>query len=94
MSYDENNKIPARIHSLNMEARERLSLTGVDDVKGFDENLVILTTSLGDLNIRGQELHIEKIDLESGALELRGKIQELSYDESLKSGSVWKRLFG
>lgn len=90
----EANKLPARLHSLSMEAREKLSVCGVDDVRGFDENLVILSTAMGDLNIRGEALHIEKIDLDSGILELRGKIQELSYDESMKSDSFWKRLFG
>ena len=94
MAQIESEKIPAKIHSLSMEARQKLSLSGVQDVKGFDENLVILETALGDLNIRGQELHVEKIDLDSGRLELRGNIQELSYDESLKNGSIWKRFFG
>ncbi len=94
MAYDEIEKKPARLHSLNLESRERLSLTGVDDVSGFDENLVVLTTALGDLSIRGQGLHIERIDLDIGQLELHGHIQELSYEENSKSGSIWKRLFG
>ena len=94
MPYDDYNTVPAKSHSMQLEGREKLSLTGVEDVTGFDENLVMLATALGELNVRGQNLHIEKIDLDSGILELRGNIQELSYEESLKTGSVWKRLFG
>ena len=82
------------MHCLSMESREKLSLSGVDDVSGFDENLIVLTTGQGDLTIRGQGLHIDRIDLDAGQLEVRGHIQELSYDEPARSGSLWSRLFG
>ena len=42
----------------------------------------------------GEQLHIDRIDLEAGQLEVRGHIQELSYGEPLRSGSLWSRLFG
>ncbi len=94
MPYDEIKKVPARAHNVSMEGRAKLSVSGVEDVSGFDENLIVLSTALGDLNIRGRELHIEKIDLEQGQLEVRGSIQELSYEETVKAGSIWTRLFG
>ena len=94
MPYDQIQKAPARLHSLNMESREKLSICGVDDVSGFDENLIVLTTAQGDLTVRGQRLHIERIELDAGQLEVRGHIQELSYEEPAKSGSLWSRLFG
>ena len=62
MSYEEKPRPPAKFHSLKLEGREKLELSGVDDVTGFDESLVILTTNLGDLSIRGQQLHIEQND--------------------------------
>ena len=93
MAYESGEKAAAK-HSLNMENREKLSLSGVEDVSGFDESLVVLSTSQGDLNIRGQQLHIERIDLEMGQLELKGHVQELSYDEPSEAGSLWSRLFG
>jgi sporulation protein YabP len=77
---------PALLHALQLEARERLSIAGVLDVSGFDEGTVLLETSLGELCIRGEELHIERIDLETGALVLRGRIRELSYDEPARGG--------
>lgn len=94
MPYDEIQKTPARAHSLSMEAREKLSVNGVNDVSGFDENLIVLTTAQGDLTVRGQGLHIDRIDLDAGQLEVRGHIQELSYDEPAKAGGLWSRLFG
>jgi sporulation protein YabP len=66
----------------------------VEDVTGFDETLIVLKTGQGDLNVHGQELHIERIDLEAGVLEVRGHIQELSYEEPARSGGLWARLFG
>ena len=93
MSYDEA-KQNAKPHSLNIENRTKLSLSGVDDVSGFDENTIILTTSLGDLTVRGDGLHIDRIDLDIGQLEVRGHIRELSYDEPVQSSSLWTKLFG
>ena len=93
MAYEEGRQTAAS-HSLNMENREKLSLSGVEDVMGFDESLVVLKTCLGQLTIRGEELHIGRIDLDSGSLELSGRVQELSYDEVIPSRSLWGRLFG
>ena len=87
-------ELPARTHALQMENRERLHLTGVSDVSGFDENLIVLSTDMGELSIRGEELHIEKIDLDAGVLELRGRICELCYEESPAGSTLWRRLFG
>ena len=84
--------IPPEPHGLRLEERERLSVTGVTDVSGFDESTVLLETGLGELCVRGEGLHIERIDLEAGALELRGKIRELSYDEPARGGLL-ARLF-
>ena len=82
------------MHAVQMENRERLMIGGVQDVAGFDENMVVLSTALGDLTVRGEGLHIEKIDLEAGRLELHGKLTELSYDEPAPSGGWWSKLFG
>ena len=84
----------ARPHALQMENREKLRLTGVSDVSGFDEALIVLTTDMGELSIRGEALHIDKIDLDAGLLELRGRICELCYEETAPASSLWKRLFG
>ena len=94
MAYEQIQKAAARAHSLSMENREKLSLGGVEDVSGFDENLIVLTTSQAQLAIRGEGLHIDRIDLDAGQLEVRGHVQELSYDEPARGGSLWGRLFG
>lgn len=93
MPYEQDTAV-RREHAVAMENRERMTLTGVEDVSGFDENTVVLTTSMGELTVRGEALHIERIDLELGCLELDGHIRELSYDEAGERLSLLARLFG
>ncbi len=85
-------QLPSKLHSLTLENREKMQIRGVTDVTGFDDTLVLLRTSLGQLSIRGEGLHVERIDLESGELELRGQIRELQYDDR-PTGSLWAKLF-
>lgn len=94
MAHEELTKTPVGAHLVQIDRREKMSISGVEDVAGFDENMVVLSTALGELTVRGHELHIEKIDLDAGLLELRGKLTELSYDEPAPSGGLWSRLFG
>ena len=90
----EQEKPAARPHSLSLENRSKLNLSGVEDVFGFDENTVILTTSLGELTIRGENLHIERIDLFIGELSVQGHVCAMSYEERVEPRSIWTRLFG
>ena len=94
MAYEQVQREAQKKHTLNLDNREKLSLSGVDDVSGFDENLIVLSTTLGALTVRGDGLHIDRIDLEAGQLEVRGKIRELSYDEAVRESGFWARLFG
>ena len=70
--------------SLILENRRRLNVTGVEDVLEFDENLVRMRTSQGDLVVRGEELHVENLSVESGDLLLTGTITDLAYDEPME----------
>ena len=67
--------VPLTPHGLRLEGRERMAVTGVRDVSGFDENTVLLQTDLGELSIRGEQRHVGRIDLEGGNLELRGNVR-------------------
>ncbi len=83
---DEKNraKLP---HSLILENRKALTLTGVSDVDSFDEQAVVAYTDLGELTIKGQNLHISKLSLETGELTLDGEIYSMTYTENHSSGS-------
>lgn len=84
----------AKTHSISMENRTKLNITGVEDVESFDENAIIMNTSQGDLIVRGTGLHIGRISLDVGQLSVEGSISELSYEDKAPSGGFWQKLFG
>lgn len=81
-------------HSLVLEERRRLNVSGVSEVLSFDEEQVVMDTSLGLLTVEGEGLHVEKLTLDAGELTLEGSIQSLSYSrEGKRKGSFWSRVF-
>ena len=94
MSNEETKKLPARPHSLTLDDRARLSVTGVEDVASFDESIVVMNTTHGELVIRGSGLHIGRIALDSGELRVEGLISELCYEDRPTAGGFWQKLFG
>ena len=70
----EEKNIVRKRHSVILEDRKQLSLSGVSDVSGFDEETVVLETELGQLTVKGSCLHINKFSLETGELNLDGNI--------------------
>ena len=90
-----NNDFRAELpHSIQLEERHRLAVTGVSEVLSFDENEVIMDTSLGLLTVEGEGLHVEKLSLDIGELTLEGTIDSLGYSRAGKSrGSFWSKVF-
>ena len=81
-------------HNVILEGRERLSISGVEDVESFDEENIVVYTTRGMLLIRGTELHVEKLSLEGGELNVEGRVQGLRYEEETKEkGNFFSRLF-
>lgn len=68
-------------HNLILKERKSLNISGVLDVDSFDDNAVVAYTDLGELTIKGSNLHINKINLDSGDLELDGEVYSLDYAE-------------
>ena len=78
-------------HKLQLSERKTLSMTGVTEVVSFDENTVVLQTSLGLLIVQGQQLSLQNLSLEGGQVAVGGTIGALSYEEPRQGG--WRRLF-
>ena len=93
MAYDEKMKPAKRSHNIIMESREKLTVSGVEDVSGFDENEIVMTTVCGSLVVRGSGLKIDKLSLDSGDVAIRGLITDLSYEEVQQSRSLWAKMF-
>ncbi len=81
-------------HNLVLEDRRLLSVTGVSDVDSFDEETVTIFTDLGELTVRGSNLHINRLSIDSGELSVEGDIRSVSYsDDAPKSGGFFGRVF-
>lgn len=85
-------------HRLSLDDRSSGTLTGVVDVNAFDENQIFLETTKGMLTIRGNGLHISRLQLEEGEADVDGVIESLVYTENgayrkKQKGSLLKRLF-
>lgn len=81
--------------SLILENREKMTLSGVTDVDSFNEQQIVLFTTLGELVIKGRMLHINSVNVDTGDAEIVGEIRTVSYTDkrlTKKPGAV-KRLF-
>jgi len=69
------------MQNLILENREKLSISGVNDVLSFDDQIVILETQLGLLTIKGENLRINKLSIDSEEVIIEGEITNLAYSE-------------
>lgn len=81
-------------HLLTLENREHLTLSGISDVDSFNDEEIVAICSCGELTIKGELLHIEELNLETGYVSVSGKVTSLTYSEKFSSSSLLKRLFG
>lgn len=65
--------------NITLENRNRLTLTGVEEVISFDDEKILLNTKLGSLTIKGAELKMNKLDVQNGDVIIVGKIASMIY---------------
>lgn len=81
-------------HNLILEGRKNLIVSGVSDVDSFDDQAIVAYTDLGELTIKGKNLHISKLSVETGDLKVSGEIVSLSYTDNRQvSGGIISKLF-
>ena len=81
-------------HSLSLDGRGRLLVSGVTEVMSFNEEEVLMGTTQGALAVRGTELHMEKLSVDSGDVVVTGSIDALEYEEpEPRSEGFFARLF-
>lgn len=79
-------------HSLKLEDRRKLTMTGVTEVVSFDDGAVVLDTGLGRLVVQGQQLQLKTLTLDGGNVAVEGHISSLVYEESRPAGGWLHRL--
>lgn len=68
-------------HKLTLSNRRTAGITGVSDVISFDISEVLLETDMGMLKIQGADLHVNRLTLEKGEIDLEGRIDSIQYSE-------------
>ena len=83
------------IQNLILENREKLSISCVIDVLSFDDQIVILETELGMLTIKGEDLRINKLSIDTQDVIIEGSISSLNYTEKeeKKSAGLLGKIF-
>ena len=81
-------------HKMIMGERSCLQMTGINDVVSFDAGEIILDTACGLLLIKGRELHMSRLSLEKGEVNVDGTIDSLTYSDAGKNSEKAERFFG
>lgn len=81
------------IQNLILENREKLTITGVLDVLSFDDQVVIVETDLGLLNVKGEGLRINKLSIDTSEVIVEGEIYNLAYSDK-KNDKTKESLLG
>lgn len=94
---EELNNINKRAHKMVLTGRRTCNLTGIADVLSFDVNEIILETDMGMLMIKGTDLHVKRLTLEKGEVDIEGKVDSFTYSEqtsmAAKGETLLSRLF-
>ncbi len=77
---------------MRLEDRKKLTMSGVDQVIRFEENLVVLATNLGQLHIHGQGLQLKNLSLEGGQAAVEGEISALIFQQIRERGFLGRLL--
>ena len=94
---DKENTITNYNHSLSLLERKTLVVTGVKKIENFDSNHFLLETTMGFLNVKGEDLELIKLDTLAGNVTIKGNFNMMDYilenDKKSKEDSVFSRLF-
>ena len=84
-------------HKFTINNRNQAVLTGIKDVQSFDADIICLDTIKGLLTIKGEGLHVSRLTLEKGEVDIDGLIDSVEYSDNTgtgrRAGSILGRLF-
>lgn len=87
-------KLPVKTHKLQINNRKSGTISGVNDVISFDIAEVLLETDIGMLLIKGSDLHVSRLSIEKGEVDIDGKIDSLTYSEINSYAKQGESFFG
>ena len=82
------------VQNIILENREKISISGVLDILTFDEEEILLETEDGMLSIKGSDIKVEKLSIDTGEVLAKGNIDSMVYkDEAVRKGGFFKNMF-
>lgn len=86
-----------KAHKISLNNRLAGSMTGVREVISFDGGEIILDTEQGIMIVKGEDLHVTRLTLDKGEVEISGRIDGILYteneDKKREKGSFLAKLF-
>ncbi len=83
-------------NNLLLYDRNRLTVTGVNDVSGFDESCIVIGVCDGStLTVEGSSINITVLDMERGCVEATGNFTGVFYSDgnATEKSSLFSRIF-
>ncbi len=72
----------AKNHRLSLDNRKKAVIYGITEVGSFDTDEVVLVTEAGVLTVKGKDLHVIRLEVDKGELEMAGTIDSMVYSEN------------
>ena len=82
-----------KAHSVLLENRGKITLTGVSDVERFSEDNLTIATDYGQIDVRGENIQVTRLSLETGDLVAEGVIDSVIYSATVKNGGIFSKVF-
>ena len=83
----------ALMHNIVIENRQRLSATGIQNVDSYEYDCIVAQSECGEIIIKGHDLKITRLSVETGDMTVEGSIDSASYNAPKVSGSFFSRVF-
>ncbi len=82
-------------HKITMLGREKLTVSGVEDVDSFDDDKIVAYTVEGVMTVKGADFRINRLNVEDGELEVEGDIDSIEYADGHKAdkGGFFSKIF-
>ena len=81
------------MHDLVIESRKKATMTGIVDVESFDEETIVAQSGCGEIYIKGSELKISRLSVESGDMIVEGNIDSVVYSQGKSVGGFFSKVF-
>ena len=91
---EENMATKQRAHKVMLTNRRTCMVSGVADVLSFDLAEILLETDQGMLMIKGKDLHVNRLTLERGEVDIEGQIDSFTYSDAGQYGEKGESCLG